>query len=75
MKTGIKLLVLLMLLVSPVMAQQKGVEITGKVQEKDTQLAIEQASVRLLSVKDSSMVRGVASSTDGSFSLKNVRTP
>ena len=73
MKTGIRLLVLLMLLVSPVMAQQRGVEVTGKVQEKETQLPIEQASVRLLNVKDSSMVRGVASNTDGSFALKNVR--
>ena len=73
MKTGIRLLVLLMLLVSPLMAQQRGVEVTGKVQEKETQLPIEQASVRLLNVKDSSMVRGVASNTDGSFALKNVR--
>ena len=40
MKTGIRLLVLLMLLVSPVMAQQRGVEVTGKVQEKETQLPI-----------------------------------
>lgn len=73
MKTGIRLLVLLMLLVSPVMAQQRGVEVTGKVQEKETHLPVEQASVRLLNVKDSSMVRGVASNTDGSFALKNVR--
>lgn len=66
-------MLLLMLWASPVMAQQRGVEITGKVQEKETRSPIEQASVRLLNAKDSSMVRGVASIRDGSFVLKNVR--
>lgn len=56
----------------PMFAQQRGVEIIGKVQEEATKIAIEQASVRLLSPKDSSMWGGVATKQDGSFRLVNV---
>ena len=73
MKTIIEIWIVLLLVVHPVFAQQRGVDITGKVVEKSSQFPIEQASVRLLNPKDSSMVRGMASNRDGSFALKNVR--
>ena len=74
MKAIVRILLGLMFVANPLFAQQRGVDITGKVVEKASRLPIEQASVRLLSVKDSSMVRGMASNTDGSFALKNVRS-
>ncbi len=73
MKTMMRLLFVLMLIANPIFAQQRGVDVTGKVIEKESRLPIEQASVRLLNVKDSSLVRGMASNKDGSFTLKNVR--
>ena len=39
---------------------QKGVDITGTVIEEGTNEPIEQATVRLLSVKDRSMIGGIA---------------
>ena len=62
MKMKMMKLIGIMLLfgVYPMFAQQRGVEITGKVQEEATKTAIEQASVRLLLPKDSSMWGGVA---------------
>lgn len=74
MKAIVRILLGLMFVANPLFAQQRGVDIIGKVVEKASRLPIEQASVRLLSVKDSSMVRGMASNTDGSFALKNVRS-
>ena len=66
MKSGKCLLMLLMILFSPMaFAQQSGVNVTGSV--------VEQATVRLLNVKDSAMVRGVVSARNGSFTLKNVK--
>lgn len=41
--------------------------------EEGTNEPIEQATVRLLSVKDSSMIGGVATSRNGSFMLKNIK--
>ncbi len=52
---------------------QKGVDITGTVIEEGTNEPIEQATVRLLSVKDSSMIGGVATTRDGSFVIKNIK--
>lgn len=52
---------------------QKGVDITGTVIEEGTNEPIEQATVRLLSVKDSSMIGGIATSRNGSFMLKNIK--
>lgn len=74
MKMKMMKLIGIMLLfgVYPMFAQQRGVEITGKVQEEATKTAIEQASVRLLLPKDSSMWGGVASNRDGSFRLVSV---
>lgn len=55
-------------------AQQAKVNITGTVVEEGTNEPIELATVRLLNVKDSSMVGGVTTSNTGSFTLKNIKT-
>lgn len=55
-------------------AQQAKVNITGTVVEETTNEPIELATVRLLNVKDSSMVGGVTTSHTGSFILKNIKT-
>lgn len=74
MKSGKCLLMLLMILFSPMaFAQQSGVNVTGSVVEQGNDTPIEQATVRLLNVKDSAMVRGVVSTRNGSFTLKNVK--
>lgn len=74
MKSGKCLLMLLMILLSPMaFAQQSGVNVTGSVVEQGSDTPIEQATVRLLNVKDSAMVRGVVSARNGSFTLKNVK--
>lgn len=74
MKSGKCLLMLLMILFSPMaFAQQSGVNVTGSVVEQGSDTLIEQATVRLLNVKDSAMVRGVVSARNGSFTLKNVK--
>lgn len=74
MKSGKCLLMLLMILFSPMaFAQQSGVNVTGSVVEQGSDTSIEQATVRLLNVKDSAMVRGVVSARNGSFTLKNVK--
>lgn len=74
MKSGKCLLMLLMILFSPMaLAQQSGVNVTGSVVEQGSDTPIEQATVRLLNVKDSAMVRGVVSARNGSFTLKNVK--
>lgn len=67
------ILMLLAILTLPAFAQSSGVNINGVVVEEGNGEPIEQATVRLLSVKDSTLVRGVASSRNGSFSLKNVK--
>ena len=74
MKSGKCLLMLLMILFSPMaFAQQSGVNVTASVVEQGSDTPIEQATVRLLNVKDSAMVRGVVSARNGSFTLKNVK--
>lgn len=74
MKSGKCLLMLLMILFSPMaFAQQSGVNVTGSVVEQGSDTPIEQATVRLLNVKDSAMVRGVVSARNGSFFMKNVK--
>lgn len=54
-------------------SQNNSVDITGRVIENGSDIPIEQATVRLLNAKDSVMVRGVASTRDGSFVLKGVK--
>ncbi|MDL2221119.1 TonB-dependent receptor [Parabacteroides sp. OttesenSCG-928-N08] len=53
--------------------QAQSVEVKGVVVEENTGIPVEQATVRLLSVKDSTFVGGVASERSGAFSLKNVK--
>lgn len=73
-KAGRSFLIGMMLLFSlSVWAQQNGVDVTGGVVDEQNQTPIEQATVRLLQIKDSALVRGVASSRTGGFTLKNVK--
>lgn len=73
MKAGRLLLLWITLFFTlPLAAQQEGVNILGTVIEKETDAAIEQATVRLLNLKDSSLVRGTATNRSGRFTLKNV---
>lgn len=75
MKSG-RYLMLLLLILFPLsaFAQQSGVNVTGSVVEQGSDTPVEQATVRLLNVKDSAMVRGVVSARNGSFTLKNVKS-
>lgn len=58
------------LLSLPVIAQ---VEVRGTVIEEGNKEPIEQATIRLLNVKDSTFISGVVSGKSGNFSLKNVK--
>ncbi|MDR1402648.1 MAG: outer membrane beta-barrel protein [Tannerellaceae bacterium] len=58
---------------SPVLAQRSNVGLKGIIVEEGTNTPVEQATIRLLNVQDSTMINGVASSRNGSFSLKNVK--
>ena len=74
MKSKRHLLILfLIMLTIPTLAQQRGVDITGTVIEKETNEPIEQATVRLLGEKDSAMIGGVATARNGRFTLKNIK--
>jgi hypothetical protein len=67
---GISLLTLLSL---PGKAQQnRKIEIKGTIIEKNSRQAVEAATIRLLSAKDSTMKAGVASESGGQFSLKDI---
>lgn len=68
------LLLWLMILIAPfAFSQQKRVQIIGSVVEKGSNLPIEQATVRLLNSKDSTMIRGMVSDPKGKFSFNNVK--
>ncbi len=71
-----RFLLIMCLLISPifVFAQQSNrVDITGQIVEEGNETPIEQATIRLLSIKDSTMIGGVVSTKNGSFRLKNIR--
>ncbi|MDR2495785.1 MAG: outer membrane beta-barrel protein [Tannerellaceae bacterium] len=76
-KSNFLVLLLILLSAVPAMAQQRsgasGVEIRGTIIEKSNREPVEQATVRLLTVKDSTFIIGAASERNGSFSLRNVR--
>lgn len=73
MKAGkLFLLWITLLFTLPLAARQEGVDILGTVIEKETDAAIEQATVRLLNLNDSALVRGTATNRNGRFTLKNV---
>lgn len=75
MKSGRYFLWLFLILFSlPAWAQRGGVDVTGTVIEEGNNEPIEQATIRLLNVKDSTMVGGVASSRNGHFTLKGIKT-
>lgn len=75
MKLGRYFLWLFLILFSlPAWAQRGGVDVTGTVIEEGNNEPIEQATIRLLNVKDSTMVGGVASSRNGHFTLKGIKT-
>ncbi len=73
MKVARYLLGLLILLLAEIAHAQNSVNITGTVVEESNGMPVEQATVRLLNTKDSVMVRGVASSRNGEFTLVNVK--
>lgn len=74
MKLGRYFLLLFLIFISlPAFAQQGKVDVTGVVIEEGNKEPIEQATVRLLNVKDSAMVAGVVSSHNGGFTLKNIK--
>ncbi|MDH6535458.1 TonB-dependent receptor [Parabacteroides sp. 52] len=73
MKAGRFLLLLILFFSSlSAVAQRKKVDIKGTVVEQGTSTPVEQATVRLLSVKDSTFIGGVASEQNGNFTLKSV---
>lgn len=49
------------------------VEVRGTVIEESNKQPIEQATIRLLNVKDSTFISGVVSGKNGTFSIKNVK--
>lgn len=73
MKLGRCFFILLLVMLTMPAFAQRGVDITGTVVEEGTNEPIEQATVRLLSVKDSSMIGGVATLKNGVFTLKNIK--
>lgn len=66
--------VLLLCFISIPVAGQKNISITGQLMENDTDIPVEQATVRLLALPDSSLVTGTSTGKDGKFTLKNVST-
>lgn len=70
-----RIILLVCLIFTPlfVYAQQTRVDVTGQIVEEGVGDPIEQATVRLLSVKDSAMVGGVVSAKNGTFTLKNIK--
>lgn len=56
----------------PAKAQQTKVEVKGTIVEKSSDEPVESATIRLLSSRDSTMKAGVASGSNGRFSMKNV---
>lgn len=57
----------------PALAQQSSVSVTGTVVEEASKTPIEQATIRLLSMSDSTFIGGVASSRNGRFTLTNIK--
>ena len=73
MKTRNYLFILFFIILTTSAYAQRSIEITGTIIEKSTNEPIEQATVRLLGEKDSSMIGGVATSRNGYFTLKNIK--
>lgn len=75
MKAGKYLWVMMMILLAGITAsaQTSTVRVIGSVVERGSGSSIEQATIRLLNIKDSTMVRGQASNRKGNFTFKNVK--
>ncbi|GAB6394187.1 MAG: outer membrane beta-barrel protein (TonB-dependent) [Bacteroidales bacterium] len=52
--------------------QRTNVEVKGVVLEEGTKEPVEQATIRLLNVKDSTLINGMVSGRKGVFSIKNI---
>lgn len=64
---------LLMLALLAITASAQKLTVTGTIIDKHTNEAIPSATVRLLSLPDSSMVTGAATTLNGAFTLKDVK--
>lgn len=64
--------VLLLCFISLPVLGQNNSTISGQLVENDTETPVEQATVRLLTVRDSSLVVGTTSNATGKFTLKGV---
>lgn len=76
MKLCSYLLLLLTLFAFQTKAQQttsNSITLNGSVVEQKTGDPVEQATIRLLSIPDSSLVRGTVSTANGAFSLKSIK--
>lgn len=65
---------LLLLSVVPALAENKNIVVSGKVIEADSKEPIEQATIRLLSLPDSTYVTGAATVSKGTFTLPSVKS-
>ncbi len=72
MKKSLLFLMLAAMTSLTAMAQSK-VNVSGTVIEDETKEAVISATVRILSLPDSSMVGGAASGVDGSFTIKDIK--
>lgn len=71
---SVKFLVLLLFILYPSIAytQESGVEIKGVVIEESNRKAIEQATVRLFNLTDSSFIKGTTTTQEGFFLLEDI---
>jgi hypothetical protein len=79
-RKGFLLLICVFMMTSVSVLAQRGnqqsrtgaVEVKGVVLEEETKIPVEQATIRLLNVTDSTLINGVITTRNGSFSIKNV---
>lgn len=67
-----KLLMMLCMALFTTVAMAQKVTVTGSVIDRETKTAVPQATIQLLSPKDSSMVKGAVSDGSGRFSVQGV---
>ncbi|MDR2809207.1 MAG: outer membrane beta-barrel protein [Tannerellaceae bacterium] len=79
LKTNFLLLICACLMTSVCVSAQRGnqgrrasVEVKGIVLEEGTKVPVEQATIRLLNVTDSTLINGVVTSRNGAFSIKEI---
>lgn len=64
------LLGMLMMSITPVIAQNKPIEISGKVVESTTQQPLEFATIKILDAQSEELITGTTTGTDGTFTIK-----